>query len=54
MASNKVLMEIQFPGFDAVAGEMSIPSNAIDIDQLAIEVHGLVNQLIEALRKQKN
>lgn len=51
---NKVLIEFHFPGFEPIAGEMSIPSNAIDIDQFAIEVHTLVNQMVLELRKQKS
>lgn len=45
-------VEIALPGWHAVSGQIAkVPGEAIELDNLAIQMHGLVNEIIMEIRK---
>jgi len=49
-----VVVEIAHPGYRPLSAEIAIPVGAVpgSLDDLAIETHQLVNELVQAIRKE--
>lgn len=52
-ATRVVVIEIAHPGYKAMSGEIGFPEGGLppNLDDIAIQAHGLVNDLIQAIRK---
>ena len=49
-----VIIQVSHPGYRSMVGELSLPVGATptDLDQLAIDAHLLLNDLIMIIRKE--
>lgn len=52
-ATRIVVVEIAHPGYRAMSGEIGFPEGEMppSLDDIAIQAHGLVNDLIQVIRK---
>lgn len=46
------MVQIDAPGFEPMAGELAVPvgDGAVGIDAIAIHMHELVNEIVQAIR----